>query len=95
MSQSESSREWSDAGQSALSMYGNFFYWLFREPFPVRQLGQQIVRVMLEAFGVLMITAVMKGPSSHGSGAGTASSSVWSTGPGQPWSSSFSLKAPR
>ena len=58
---SEADREWSYAGRSAVSMYGSFFYWLFREPFPVRQLGQQIVRVMLEAFGVLMITAVVEG----------------------------------
>ncbi len=42
-------------------MYGNFFFWLFREPFPLRQLGQQIVDVMLEAFGVMMITAVIEG----------------------------------
>jgi phospholipid/cholesterol/gamma-HCH transport system permease protein len=42
-------------------MYGNFFFWLFREPFPSRQLGQQIVRVMLEAFGVLTITAIVEG----------------------------------
>jgi phospholipid/cholesterol/gamma-HCH transport system permease protein len=41
-------------------MYGNFFYWLFREPFPVRQLGQQFIRVMLEAFGVLLITAIVE-----------------------------------
>jgi phospholipid/cholesterol/gamma-HCH transport system permease protein len=59
--QSESSREWRHAGRSALSMYGNFFFWLFREPFPGRQIGQQIVRVMLEAFGVLMITALVLG----------------------------------
>jgi len=41
------------AARSAVSMYGNFFFWLFREPFPRRQIGQQIVRVMLEAFGVI------------------------------------------
>jgi phospholipid/cholesterol/gamma-HCH transport system permease protein len=58
---SEETREWSHAGRSAVSMYGSFFFWLFREPFPVRQLGQQILRVMLEAFGVLMITAVVEG----------------------------------
>jgi phospholipid/cholesterol/gamma-HCH transport system permease protein len=58
---SEGIHEWGDAGKSAVSMYGSFFYWLFKEPFPVRQLGQQIVRVMLEAFGVLMITAVIEG----------------------------------
>ena len=58
---SEATREWVYAGKSAVSMYGSFFYWLFREPFPVRQLGQQIVRVMLEAFGVLMITAFVEG----------------------------------
>ena len=57
----EAAREWLHAGKSALNMYGNFFYWLFREPFPGRQTGQQIVRVMLEAFGVLMITAVVEG----------------------------------
>jgi len=61
MARSEAAQEWSYAGKSALNMYGSFFYWLFREPFPVRQLGQQIVRVMLEAFGVLMITAVIEG----------------------------------
>jgi phospholipid/cholesterol/gamma-HCH transport system permease protein len=58
---SEATREWVYAGRSAVSMYGSFFYWLFREPFPVRQLGHQIVRVMLEAFGVLMITAFVEG----------------------------------
>ncbi len=42
-------------------MYGSFFYWLFREPFPTRQLGQQIVRVMLEGFGIIMIAAVVQG----------------------------------
>ncbi len=57
----EAAGEWRHAGRSAISMYGNFFYWLFREPFPGRQIGQQIVRVMLEAFGVLMITAVVEG----------------------------------
>jgi phospholipid/cholesterol/gamma-HCH transport system permease protein len=57
----ETLQEWKYAGKSTASMYGNFFYWLFREPFPVRQLGQQIVRVMLEAFGVMMVTAVVQG----------------------------------
>jgi phospholipid/cholesterol/gamma-HCH transport system permease protein len=42
-------------------MYGNFFFWLFREPFPSRQIGQQIIRVLLEAFGVMMITAIVEG----------------------------------
>lgn len=42
-------------------MYGNFFFWLFREPFPSRQVGQQIVRVLLEAFGVMMVTAIVEG----------------------------------
>jgi phospholipid/cholesterol/gamma-HCH transport system permease protein len=58
---SEAVSEWGYAGRSAVNMYGGFFYWLFREPFPIRQVGQQIVRVMLEAFGVLMITAVIEG----------------------------------
>jgi phospholipid/cholesterol/gamma-HCH transport system permease protein len=57
---SEAVQEWKHAGRSALSMYGSFFYWLFREPFPVRQLGQQFIRVMLEAFGVLMIAAIVE-----------------------------------
>ncbi len=59
--ESEATREWLHAGKSALSMYGNFFFWLFREPFPNRQIGQQIVRVMLEAFGVLVITSIIEG----------------------------------
>lgn len=42
-------------------MYGNFSYWLLREPFPAGQLGHQIVRVILEAFGAMMITAVVQG----------------------------------
>jgi phospholipid/cholesterol/gamma-HCH transport system permease protein len=42
-------------------MYASFFYWLFREPFPTRQLGQQIVRVMLEGFGIMMTAAVVQG----------------------------------
>jgi phospholipid/cholesterol/gamma-HCH transport system permease protein len=58
---SEASREWVYAGKSAVSMYGTFFFWLLREPFPARQLGQQIVRIMLEAFGVMMIAAVVQG----------------------------------
>jgi phospholipid/cholesterol/gamma-HCH transport system permease protein len=58
---SEESQEWSLAGRSIFSMYGNFFFWLFREPFPVGQLGQQIVRVILEAFGAMMITGVVQG----------------------------------
>jgi phospholipid/cholesterol/gamma-HCH transport system permease protein len=58
---SEEALEWKHAGRSAASMYGNFFFWLFREPFPLRQLGQQIVRVMLEAFGVMMVTAFVEG----------------------------------
>jgi phospholipid/cholesterol/gamma-HCH transport system permease protein len=57
----EGKGEWKHAGRSAVSMYGNFFFWLFREPFPSRQVGQQIVRVMLEAFGVLMVSAVVEG----------------------------------
>ena len=61
MAGSEAGREWGHAGASALSMYGNFFFWLFREPFPVRQTGQQIVSVMLEAFGVMMIAAFIEG----------------------------------
>jgi phospholipid/cholesterol/gamma-HCH transport system permease protein len=58
---SEAVGEWGHAGKSAISMYGNFFFWLFREPFPSRQLGQQLVRIMLEAFGVMMITAFVEG----------------------------------
>jgi phospholipid/cholesterol/gamma-HCH transport system permease protein len=42
-------------------MYGSFFYWLLREPFPLRQLGDQIVRVLLEAFGTMVIAAVVQG----------------------------------
>ena len=33
---SEAAHEWGYAGRSLASMYGSFFYWLFREPFPVR-----------------------------------------------------------
>ncbi len=58
--QSETSGEWKYAGQSAVRMYGNFFFWLFREPFPVRQLGQQIVHVMLDAFGIMMVAAIVE-----------------------------------
>ncbi len=58
---SEAIQEWSYAGVSAGRMYGSFFYWLFREPFPIRQLGQQIVRVMLEGFGIMMVAAVVQG----------------------------------
>jgi phospholipid/cholesterol/gamma-HCH transport system permease protein len=58
---SEESQEWSHAGKSIFTMYGNFFFWLLREPFPVGQLGQQIVRVILEAFGTIMITGVVQG----------------------------------
>ena len=58
---SEDSQEWARAGKSIFSMYGNFFFWVFREPFPVSQLGHQIVRVILEAFGAIMITAVVQG----------------------------------
>ncbi|HVO39489.1 MAG TPA: ABC transporter permease [Spirochaetia bacterium] len=57
----EAAGEWRHAGRSALGMYGNFFYWLFREPFPVRQLGEQIVRVMLDAFSVNIVTSVVIG----------------------------------
>jgi len=57
----EATGEWLYAGRSVSRMYGNFFFWLFREPFPSRQLGQQIVRVMLEAFGVITIAAVVQG----------------------------------
>jgi phospholipid/cholesterol/gamma-HCH transport system permease protein len=42
-------------------MYSSFFFWLFREPFPVRQLGDQIARVVLEAFGTMVIAAVVQG----------------------------------
>jgi phospholipid/cholesterol/gamma-HCH transport system permease protein len=58
---SETLQEWKYAGQSAARMYGNFFFWLFREPFPVRQLGQQIVRVILDAFGIMMVSAIVQG----------------------------------
>ena len=58
---SEAVQEWKHAGKSIASMYGNFFYWLFREPFPSRQLGQQIVRIMLEAFGVIVVAAIVQG----------------------------------
>ena len=57
----EATGEWLHAGKSAASMYGNFFYWLFREPFPIRQLGDQIVRVMLDAVSVNVVTAVVIG----------------------------------
>ena len=58
---SEPAGEWKRAGKSVASMYGNFFFWLFREPFPTRQLGQQIVRVMLEGFGILAVAGVVEG----------------------------------
>jgi phospholipid/cholesterol/gamma-HCH transport system permease protein len=58
---SEEALEWKHAAASAGSMYVNFFFWLFREPFPLRQLGQQIVRVLLEAFGVMMVAAFVEG----------------------------------
>jgi phospholipid/cholesterol/gamma-HCH transport system permease protein len=58
---SEAAQEWKHAAVSTASMYGNFFFWLFREPFPTRQLGQQIVRVMLEGFGILAVAGVVEG----------------------------------
>ncbi len=58
---SEAVQEWRYAGVSTGRMYGSFFYWLFREPFPTRQLGQQIVRIMLEGFGIMMTAAVVQG----------------------------------
>src|SRR5208337_123156 len=58
---SEAVQEWIHAGSSTASMYGNFFFWLFREPFPARQLGQQIVRVMLEGFGILAVAGIVEG----------------------------------
>jgi phospholipid/cholesterol/gamma-HCH transport system permease protein len=42
-------------------MYGNFFFWLFREPFPTRQLGQQFVRVILDGFGILAVAGLVEG----------------------------------
>ena len=59
--ESEAAREWRHAGASTASMYGNFFFWLFREPFPVRQLGQQFVRVMLEGVGILAVAGIVEG----------------------------------
>jgi len=58
---SEAVQEWSDAGSAMGRMYGIFFFWLFREPFPLRQLGQQIVRVMTEAFGIVCLSAALEG----------------------------------
>jgi phospholipid/cholesterol/gamma-HCH transport system permease protein len=57
----EAAREWRHAGASTASMYGNFFFWLFREPFPTRQLGQQFVRVMLDGFGILAVAGIVEG----------------------------------
>ena len=57
----EASREWRHAGASTANMYGNFFFWLFREPFPTRPLGQQIARVMLEGFGILAVAGIVEG----------------------------------
>ncbi len=58
---SESVQEWQHAGSSIASTYANFFFWLFREPFPVRQLGQQIVRVVLEGVGILVVAGIVQG----------------------------------
>lgn len=61
MAKNESAREWLYAGKSILFIYGNFFYWLFKEPFPYRQTGEQFIRTMLEGFGTIMIGAVVQG----------------------------------
>ena len=53
--------EWRYAGKSAVRMYSSFFYWLLREPFPIRQLGDQIARVILEAFGTMVVAAIVQG----------------------------------
>jgi phospholipid/cholesterol/gamma-HCH transport system permease protein len=58
---SEAVQEWKHAGASITSTYANFFFWLFREPFPTGQFGQQIVRVMLEGFGILAVTGIVQG----------------------------------
>jgi len=57
----EATREWLYAAKSMATTYGSFFYWLFREPFPSRQILQQFVRVLLEGAGTLALGAVIQG----------------------------------
>ena len=61
MSRETSAREWLNAGKSIIFTYGNFFYWLFKEPFPYRQTGDQFIRTMIEGFGTIMIGAIVQG----------------------------------
>ncbi len=54
-------QEWSRAGKAILYTYGNFFYWLFKEKFPIKQIGEQFVRTMVDGFGTIMVGAFVQG----------------------------------
>ncbi|GEM_PF-1482114 len=57
----EAANEWLYAGKSIIFMYGSFSYWLFKDMFPYRQLGEQFIRTMLEGFATIMVGAVVQG----------------------------------
>ncbi len=54
-------QEWANAGKAILYTYGNFFYWLLKENFPLKQIGEQFIRTMAEGFGTIMVGAFVQG----------------------------------
>ncbi|MBN2353170.1 MAG: ABC transporter permease [Spirochaetales bacterium] len=55
------SKEWSITAKSILSIYRNFFFWVFRRPLNGIQLAEQFVRTLLEGFLTIVIGSVVMG----------------------------------
>jgi phospholipid/cholesterol/gamma-HCH transport system permease protein len=54
-------KDWSLTAKSILSIYRNFFFWVFRRPFNAVQIGEQFVRTLLEGFWTIIIGSVVMG----------------------------------
>jgi len=55
------SGEWSLTAKSILSIYRNFFFWIFRRPFNAIQVAEQFVRTLLEGFLTIVLGSVVMG----------------------------------
>jgi phospholipid/cholesterol/gamma-HCH transport system permease protein len=54
-------KDWSLTAKGILSIYRNFFFWVFRRPFNAGQVVEQFIRTLLEGFATVVIGSVVMG----------------------------------
>ena len=54
-------KEWSRTTRHILTMYRNYFYWVLKRPFGLRQTGEQFIRALGDGFPTIVVGSVVMG----------------------------------